>query len=244
MARIELRNTKVYIEDGFAGTALVNNAANYVAADVTMLIDSQVTNSVPSTVVPVGARFVIGAVTHTVTAKLPADNTGPTTSITFSPPLAGAVADNDEITFISQRLEIKIGEGDISWTEAREFIYDLDRDKLDTVRQGADQPVSAEMSFTYEWVKSQSGQPMTPVEALKGIGPASQWVSSSADLCEPYAVNIRVRHCPPCGGAQDEDVVFPDFRWESLDFSLADASISVSGQCNVTEVESARADLC
>lgn len=244
MARIELRNTKVFIEDGFAGTAAVNNAAGYAILATTMLVDTVASNAVPTTVVPVGARFVLDSTTHTVTAKLPADNTGPTTSITFTPGLSAAVVDDAVITFISQRLEIKIGEGDISWTEAREFIYDLDRDKLDTVRQGADQPVSAEISFTYEWIKSESGQPMSPVEALKGIGPASQWVSSSADLCEPYAVNIRVRHCPPCGGSQDEDVVFPRFRWESLDFSLADASISVSGQCNVTEVQVVRADLC
>jgi hypothetical protein len=244
MARIELRNSKVFLEDGFAGTAAVNNVAGYPIGAVTMLIDTVVTNNTPTTAVPVGARFVKNGVTHTVTAVLPSDGTGPTTSITFTPALTATYSDEDVITLLNQQLEIKIGEGDISWTESREFIYDLDRDRLDTVRQGADQPVSAEISFTYEWIKSQSGRPMTPVEALKGIGPASNWVSSSSDLCEPYAINIRVRHCPPCGNEHDEDVIFPDFRYETLDFSLSDATIAVSGQCNATEVEAVRADLC
>ena len=84
--------------------------------------------------------------------------------------------------------------------------------------------------------------PITPVEAIKGINAASEWVSSSSDLCEPYAVDMLLKHCVPCGTDQDEDILLPDFRWESLDYDLGAATISVSGQCNVSNATVTRSD--
>ena len=160
--------------------------------------------------------------------------------VAITPAIASAVSDGDAITFIAQQLEISIGEGDLSWTENREYNYDLDRDQLDTVRQGQDQPLELEMSFTFEYVTTESGQTITPSDALKQIGEASEWVTSSSDSCEPYAVDVYVVHCVPCGTDQDQDFTFPDFRWESLDYSIQDASVSVSGRCNATSVTTTR----
>jgi hypothetical protein len=70
-------------------------------------------------------------------------------------------------------------------------------------------------------------------------------VSSSYvdDPCEPYAVDIVVIHCLPCGTAQDETVLLSNFRYESLEYDLDAATISVSGRCNVSEATVNRADL-
>jgi len=241
MARIQLRDTTIFIQDGLSGTA----ATNGVVADLatTGAIDTIVLNTDDTDLVPVGARFQFAGdltTTHTVTGRTPA-STSPTTSIDFTPAKNGASGAAEAITFYPQRIEIKIGDGDLSWTEARNFEYDLDRDQLDTVRQGEDVPVSVDMAFTFEYVTTESGQAITPVDALKRTGEASEWVSSSDDLCEPYAVDIYVIHNVPCGTDQDQDFLFPDFRWESLEYSIADAAISVSGQCNVTDVVTTRA---
>ena len=196
--------------------------------------------------VPVGARFTIAteAATpiHTVTARDNDDGDAKTLRVAITPAIASAVSDADVITFLPQRLTVKIGEGDLTWTEAREMIYDLDRDILDTVRQGADIPLEVDLAFTFEYVTTQSGQSITPVDALKRTGEATEWVSSSSDLCEPYAVDIYVIHCVPCGTDEDEDYTFPDFRYESLDYSIQDASIAVSGKCNVTDAVETRSD--
>jgi len=195
-------------------------------------------NSDISNLVPVGARFTIatevGTPVHTVTARDNTSSTGSTLRVAITPVIASAVADAAAITFLPQRLEINIGEGDLSWTEAREFIYDLDRDMLDTVRQGQEQPLEIDLAFIFEYVTTESGQAITPVDALKQIGEATEWVSSSSDLCEPYAVDILVFHCVPCGTPKDESFLFEDFRYESLEYSIQDASISVSGRCNTT----------
>lgn len=244
MARIQTRDVSIYIEDGLSGTGAVNDVAGWLAGATDGDLDGVALNSAVADQVPVGARFQVAGETgdpvHTVTARTP--GSGTTTNITFTPAIAtGGVADDAAITFLSQRVTVKLGDGDISWTESRDIIYDLDRDLLDTVRLGEEQPVSLELNSTFEYVATESGKEVTPVDALKQKGEASEWVSSSSDQCEPYAVDIYVIHDIPCGTDQDQDFRFSDFRHEELDFSIADATIAISGRCNVSEVETTRA---
>jgi hypothetical protein len=210
-------------------------------------MDTIVLNSDNVDLVPVGARFTVATETgtpiHTVTARDNNDGDAATLRVAFTPALVSAVVDTDTITFLPQRIEIKIGEGDLSWTENREILYDLDRDLLDTVRLGQEQPVEVDLAFIFDYVTTQSGQAITPVDALKRIGEASEWVNSATDPCEPYAVDLYVVHCVPCGTDQDQDFTFSDFRYESLEYSIQDASIAVTGRCNVSSVTSTRSDI-
>ena len=73
------------------------------------------------------------------------------------------------------------------------------------------------------------------MDALKGVVGASGWVSSATDQCEPYAIDIEVEHNPPCGTAQTETTLFPDFRADTKEVNLQDATISLTGKCNVIE---------
>ena len=214
------------------------------ATGTSVPVASIVLNTTDTDLIPVGARFTPNTVNHTtvhtVTARSPV-NTSPTTSITFTPawgaptPIDGAI-----LTFTSQQLEVKIGEGNLTYTESKEYQYLLDRGELDTVRDGADQPVEVNLEFVYEYVTAGTGEDVTPVDAIKQIGDATEWVSSSADLCEPYAVDIVILHEPPCGTTQDETTVLPDFRYESLEFNLNDATIAVTGRCNVVSATVSR----
>jgi len=172
-----------------------------------------------------------------VTARDPADGT--TTCVTITP-VVGAGSYNSgnaegAVTFINQRIEINVGEGNLTWTEAKEYEYLRNRGDLDTVKEADEQPVEMSMEFVYDYVKTQSGQTITPADALKAQGEASEWVSTSSDLCEPYCVDILAKHCVPCGTDEDEDVLFVDFRYESLDYDVGEATVAVSGRCNVSE---------
>ena len=236
MARIQLRDTTLYLQDGLSGTAAVNDVSTVLVAATTATIDTVALNTTVTTQVPIGARltFTGDPTVHTVTARTPASGT--TTEVTFTPAKAGVAADNDSvITFLPQRLEIQVGEGEISWSENKEYIYDRDRDILDTVRQGQDQPMSVDLAFTFEYVTASTTNPPTPVDAIKRQGEAAEWVSSDADLCAPYALDVVILHCVPCGTDEDQEILLPDFRYESLDYSVNDAAISVSGQCNATD---------
>jgi hypothetical protein len=93
------------------------------------------------------------------------------------------------------------------------------------------------LDMVYEFVTTGTGETITPVDALKRRGGAEEWVSSSSDACEPYAVDLEVLHEPSCGGGSTdvEITLFPDFRWDSLEFDLREATISATGRCNAVE---------
>ena len=237
MAKIELRDCKIFLQDGLSGTGAVNQVSPTAGAS-SLPVDTLALNTAVATTVPVGARFTIagetGSPIHTVTTVT---GSAPTTAITFSPVTAAGVLDNAVITFLPRKIEIKVGDGNITYTEARELTYELDRGELDSVREGDAQPLAVTMNFVYEFVRTGTNLVITPSDAIKGVGGAASWVSSSADACEPYAVDVIIEHVPACAGAaaQPETTTFEDFRYDSLAFDLSAASIAVQGRCNRTE---------
>ncbi len=246
MARIEMRDVTIYIQDGLSGSAVMTNNASQ--NDTTFNVGTVNLNTTNTATVPVGARFYVAGETtntvHTVTARGP--SSGNTQNITFTPALGAgsynSANSNNAVTFIYQRIEVKVGEGNLTWTEAKEYEYLRDRGNLDTVKEGDEQPVEMSMEFIYDYIKTQSGKTITPVDAIKQVGEAAEWVSSSSDLCEPYAVDILAKHCVPCGTDHDEDVLFTDFRFESLDYDVGEATIAVSGRCNTSSPTVTRSD--
>jgi len=213
--------------------------AEPAANDTDVNISTVVLNTTETDLVPVGSRFTPSTVNHdtvhTVTARTPS-GAGPTTNIVFTPAWGSPTpVKGDTLNFLPQQIDIKIGEGNLTYTEAKEYEYLLDRGVLDTVKEGDEQPLEVSLEFVYEHVTTGTAEAITPVDALKQKGGADEWVSSSSDLCEPYAVNMEIEHNVSCGGTQDEITVLSDFRYESLEFNFQDATISVSGRCNVSE---------
>ena len=147
------------------------------------------------------------------------------------------MVDDAVITFLPQQIDVKVGNGNLTYTETKNYNYELDRGNLDTVREGDEAPLEVSLEFVYEFVRTGTSEAITPVDAIKGIGGASEWVSSSADLCEPYCVDLVVFHDPPCGTAENETTTFPEFRRDSLEFDLSAATISCKGKCNVSEAD-------
>jgi len=136
----------------------------------------------------------------------------------------------------SHELEIKVGDGNVTFTEHLARKYELDKGNLDTVRNDDQAPVDVSLEFSWEWLKASSGNPPTPVDALKKRGEASSWVSSSSDQCEPYALDIEILINADCAdGTENELILLPDFRYEELAYDISAGQISVSGKCNVTD---------
>ena len=248
MARIELRDCDVILQDGLAGTGAINEPVAAPEEDDTDFdIDTLALNTADTDLVPLGARFTVAGETaattvHTVTARTPA-GTGPTTNIVFTPALgAGTYVDGGVVTFLPQNLDIKIGDGNITYTEHNEYNYDLDRGDLDTVREGNQVPMDVKLDAVFEHITQGTSEAVSPMDAFKGVGGADEWVSASADLCEPYCIDLIVKHTPPCGTSQLETVTFPDFRSESREINYKDATISVSGKCKATEPTVTRTD--
>jgi len=247
MAVIELRDTTIYFRDGTTGNCVIADAAPD-ANDTAITINTpNIPEAASTTLIPVGARFMVNTAlnvtTYTVTGRTPA-GTAPTTNLVISPAwgVTGTPAQGDVMTFTSQQVEVKVGEGNLTWTEAKEYEYVLDRGNLDTVREADEQPVEVSLDFVFEHITSGTGEDITVTDALRQTGNASEWITASADTCEPYAVDLVVYRCQSCGSTEDDIFTFTDFRWESLEYNVGDATIAASGRCNVSTVNCTRSD--
>lgn len=161
---------------------------------------------------------------------------GSTHDLTFSPVApSGGFADDVVITHTGRQLEVKVGDGNVTYTENRAYLYDLERGIIDTVRQDDDVPMDVTIDFTWEFLTAITGA-ITPTieDVLNFRGPASSWVSSSADPCEPDAIDIEIEHEQPCLDTEKEFIVLKDYRWETLDHNIDDAAVSSTGRCNIT----------
>ena len=201
----------------FQGT-LANSPQPLLMADISNLIGTGAYVAIAETtagVVPTGAA---------------------TTAVTISPALtAGTYAASPAITIKSQDLNIKIGEGNLTYTEHRDYQYLLDRGMLDTVREPKDVPMDVKTEFVYEHITSNTTNNVSPMDALKGMNSAVEWVSSAPGrlrtLLHRHPGGIRSPRAP----VNRETTVFPMFRAETREINYNTAVISLTGKCNVKE---------
>ncbi len=241
MAVIDIRSVTLWIVDGSspitgATTGAVNNVAGYPAVPFTPSGTSLILVDGFTAAIKIGQYIQFG--THMQFYEVVGEAGGATpTSLTLFPALQMALADDDIIHVVGNGIYVKVGEGNLSYSEKRNLIYVRDRGFLDTIKIGDDEPLDVSLDFTWEFLRSAGvGFPPSVEEALRNTGQAASWVTTSADTCEPYAVNIVMLDIPPCG-TDAENLTLPEFRWTSLDHDMRAGKISVKGTCNVLLAE-------
>ena len=137
----------------------------------------------------------------------------------------------------SNEVTVKIGEGNLTYTERQNIEYTLDRGTVDEVREGDEVPV--EVRFEFVWLYLLGDTTTTIEDALKQRGGAAAWVSTDSDTCRPYAVDIEITYAPtPAACGNQETITLSDFRWEQLDHDFRAGQISCTGRCNISEASS------
>jgi len=137
-------------------------------------------------------------------------------------------------------LEIKIGEGNLTYSEKRPVEFKRDRGSLDTVKNADEEPMDVKFDATWEWLRADTGAAVTIEDALKNRGEASDWLTTADDTCQPYCVDIEIWNAAGCSVDDDEIILLEEFYYESLDHDLREGTISCSGRCNRTEAEQRR----
>ena len=237
MPWFDLKQADIRFRDGFGNNTAdkvgaVNLMAGYSAGATTMLVDAIVG------IIPTGVVFTIAGDTSGTKYRVTAhsETLGNTTSVTFTPGLAEAVLDNAVITFESRVLEVKIGEGNLTFNEKQTIEYKRNRGRLDQTRYGDDEPIDVSFDFWYEFLTASTGLTPSIEDVLKNRGEASDWITSDQDdPCQPFSIDIEVFYTPLCTGEDIELVTLPKFRWETLNHDLKAGTISCSGKCNVTQ---------
>ena len=130
-------------------------------------------------------------------------------------------------------LEIPISEGDLDFTITYPTFLVRNRGKIDHKRTGDETEIDIKFSFKFEqWsYASGAGTGVSPVDALTKKGGASAWVSTGPS-CGPYSIDLMFRVENPCNAAEYEQLVFPAFNVDSLNFKEGSEfdMISVSGK--------------
>lgn len=134
-------------------------------------------------------------------------------------------------------IEVRIGEGNLTYSERRNIDLDKDRGKLARIRLGEEEPLDIAFQFIWETLRSDGAEPPTLEEAIKGIGAAASWVSAATepisntlDTNAPYSVHIQIVRDSPCGLV--EQTVFVEFNWAELSHDSKGGTIDCKGICN------------
>lgn len=238
MPLIDLKNTTVVFEDGYSEAGAVNLMAGYTAGASSIVVDGIVG------IIPEGSRInFVGDVTdYTVVSTV--ESSGNTTTIVISPVLVEDLTDNQVFNVYGVFLEIKVGEGTITWSENSPREFKLDRGLLDQVRDADQVPMDVSFQLMYEALTASnpSTDPPTPMDVIYRRGAAASWVSTNPDTCAPFCFNIRMDHSPPnCGSAfPTERTVLPMFYTEKKDYDPKQGMISISGKCNAVKANVTR----
>lgn len=140
-------------------------------------------------------------------------------------------------------IELKLGEGTVSFTEKQNMRYVLNRGLLYGVVKGDQTPIEVKFNAIWEFYladASDASGPISVMDALKNRGGASGWVTSDVDPCNPYSLDVEVHYIPTCSPTKDEYILLQDFRFEELGDDLKQGVFDISGKCNVIEPTSRR----
>lgn len=236
MGWFDLKDSVIYMKDGFSGTAAVNDVGGVGIGDSTVTIDAYVG------VIPEGVQFKLGAGATIYTVTGTVETSGNTTELTFTPVAVAVAADNAVVTLLPRQMELRVGEGNVSFSEKRAIEYKKNRGKLlpEGVREGDEEPMDVTFDVWWDFLKASTGKTPTAEDVLKNRGEAADWVSSASDKCTPFSIDIHIQYTPKCTTEEKELIVLKEFRYEQLNHDLKAGNISASGKCLIKEAQVTR----
>lgn len=129
-------------------------------------------------------------------------------------------------------LTMKITSGDLAFEEDTPTFIVMNRGKIDSRKQGDEVPTPVSWTCLFEQWSYDSGSStgISPRDALRGIGNASNWVST--DACGPYSVDVVFVVQDPCNPGHYEQLVFSKFTPDKISFKEGNETntLSISGK--------------
>lgn len=137
-------------------------------------------------------------------------------------------------------LELKIDEGNLTWSEKRNITAKKDRGVLDYMKENEQEACEVNLECRFSSLKASSGDPVTPYEFLKLSGAASGY-KSTGPLCSASALDLIVKVNHVCGTTiEDEIITFADFTYTDIGGDFKAGTLSVKGMCLIIGPTSVR----
>lgn len=134
---------------------------------------------------------------------------------------------------IPNELIIPIADGDLDFTITKPTFIVKNRGKIDHKRDGDEVEIDIKFSFKFEQWSYASGAStgVSPSDALTKEGGAAAWISTGPS-CGPYCIDLIFRATNPCNAAEYEQLLFPAFSLDSLNFKEGSEfnTINVAGK--------------
>ena len=107
-------------------------------------------------------------------------------------------------------IQIVVDEGDMVFdVSQRESVVILDRTELNSLRKGKAKVCGGKFQVKYkEFLRQGSDYPVTPHEALFGVGAAAAWKSTNSDGGDVRTVRIKFTCASPVAGETAEVITF------------------------------------
>ena len=220
---------KITVTISNPGTALAPLAVTVVGRDITISLetDNSGTPAVISTAAEVKTAVEALAAAHALVTVAYANVTAGDGS--------GAVDVFTKTALSGQKsISVKIGEGNLTYSEKRPVEFIRDRGAIDTVKNADEEPMDLSFDIMWEWISTEHGATATVEDALKRLNDAHDWASTADDDCQPYCVDVELWNAPGCGSLDDELIVFEEFYYETLDHDVREGTVSAAGRCNRT----------
>jgi len=133
----------------------------------------------------------------------------------------------------SEEITLKIGDGNVTFSEYQPREYTLDRGLLDEIRDDDDQPMDVNFDVNWEWLESITGENVTLREVLQNL---AGWGSTDPDICRPPSIDFEITIDSVCGTVTTtEEILLPYYRNEQIDYDVDAGQLSCSGKCNATK---------
>ena len=136
---------------------------------------------------------------------------------------------------------VRVGEGNLTFSEKRNYDVQLNRGKLDGmgIKKGDEAPVEFSLDIAWDWIQGTSATPVTGgFESILSIigrtldvngDPVGK--STDGDECNPYAFTMTVKYNAACGTTPNKkDLTFALCRYDQLQYDIGGAKLQMTGK--------------
>jgi len=260
MAQIDIKEATIKIFDGTLGATTVDctnadsdltftSKSKHIGSDkISITYVDPATASAALSVAVDGREITVNLATSTASAitstaaevKTAIEASSPANAlvtVTFAETVGAGIVEAKTVATLNGQLsvDIKVGEGNFTYSDKKPRIFTRDRGSLDTVKNDDDEPMDVSFDLIWEWITAETGGTPTVEDAFKKRGEAAAWLTTADDACQPYSIDLEIHNAPGCGTADDEILIFEEFYYEDISHDLSEGTASVTGRCNRVE---------
>ena len=136
----------------------------------------------------------------------------------------------------SNSVTVTLEDGGVSWNSTNPYTWHKNRGVLDHRIAGEQVPMEVSFKAKYTGLYSNTAD-VSPYEALKKVGGASGWTSTTSTTSDVYSVDLVLTYTEPIDSNDKETLTFDDFAEKSVNFTEGEEGnmLEFTGDCSTVK---------